>query len=150
MDIIGLESVIYGADNIKEATKFQQDWGLELVEKGNSGAKFKLPDNTTVQIFGSSDTTLPPASVIGPTAREVIWGVQDRDTLELIGTELSKDREVTIDAEGGLHSFDDLGYRIGFRITSREIKPLVFPNSNTVGNGSRVNKRADGFVTKKM
>ena len=72
MDIIGLESVIYGADNIKEATKFQQDWGLELVEKGNSGAKFKLPDNTTVQIFGSSDTTLPPASVIGPTAREVI------------------------------------------------------------------------------
>ena len=75
--------------------------------------------------------------------------MQDRDTLELIGTELSKDREVTVDVEGGLHSFDDLGYRIGFRITSREIKPLVFPNSNTVGNGSRVNKRADVFAQKK-
>ena len=72
MNIIGLESVIYGADDIKKAIRFQEDWDLELIEKGNSGAKFKLPDNTTVQIFGSSDTTLPPASVIGPTAREVI------------------------------------------------------------------------------
>ena len=149
MDIIGLESVIYGADNIKEAIKFQQDWGLELVEKGNSGAKFKLPDNTTVQIFGSSDSILPPASVPGSTAREVIWGVQEKNTLKLIGAELSKDREVTVDVEGGLHSFDDLGYRIGFKITSREIKPLIFPNCNTVGNGSRINKRADVFFTKK-
>ena len=76
--------------------------------------------------------------------------MQDRDTLELIGTELSKDRGVTVDVEGGLHSFDDLGYRIGFRITSREIKPLVFPNSDTVGKGSRVNKRADVFARKKV
>ena len=118
MDIIGLESVIYGADDIKEAIKFQQDWGLELVEKGNSGAKFKLPDNTTIQILGSSDSILPPASVPGSTAREVIWGVQEKDTLKLIGAELSKDREVTVDVEGGLHSFDDLGYRIGFKITA--------------------------------
>ena len=51
MNIIGLESVIYGADDIKKAIRFQEDWGLELVEKGNSGAKFKLPDNTTAQFL---------------------------------------------------------------------------------------------------
>ena len=80
----------------------------------------------------------------------MIWGVQEKDTLKLIGAELSKDREVTVDVEGGLHSFDDLGYRIGFKITSREIKPLIFPNCNTVGNGSRINKRADVFSRKKV
>ena len=79
----------------------------------------------------------------------MIWGVQEKDTLKLIGAELSKDREVTVDVEGGLHSFDDLGYRIGFKITSREIKPLIFPNCNTVGSGSRINKRTDVFFTKK-
>ena len=51
MNIIGLESVIYGADDIKKAIRFQEDWDLELIEKGNSGAKFKLPDNTTAQFL---------------------------------------------------------------------------------------------------
>jgi hypothetical protein len=145
MNIVGLQSVIYGAEDVEAATRFHEDWGLELVDKSSTGSDFKLPDDTTVHIRQIDDDSLPPPSVPGSTAREVIWGAADKDTLEAIGAELSKDREVTIDSEGGLHSYDDLGYQIGFRVTTRAIKPLNFPDSNTVGNASRVDERADVF-----
>ena len=34
MNIVGLQSVIYDAEVVAEATRFQADCGLELVEKG--------------------------------------------------------------------------------------------------------------------
>jgi len=146
MNIVGLQSIIYGVEDVDLATRFQEDWGLELVEKGKTGSSFRLPDNTSVDIRSVGDENLPPPTVLGSTAREVIWGAADKDTLEAIGAELSKDRKITVDSEGGLHSHDDLGYRIGFRVTTRDVKPLTFPDSNTVGNASRVDQRADVFA----
>ena len=143
MDIVGVESVIYGAEDVVAATKFHEDWGLELVGKWEDGANFKLPDNTTVQIRRINDPDLPPPSVPGSTAREVIWGVKTKKSLKAIGDELSSDRDVTTDDEGGLHSHDDLGYRIGFKLTARKPKPAKLPKINTVWTAPRVNKRAE-------
>ncbi|MDA1324335.1 MAG: VOC family protein [Proteobacteria bacterium] len=145
MKIIGVESVVYGAEDVEQATRFHVDWGLELTDKGVAGSDFKLPDDTTVHIRAIDDSSLPPASVPGSTAREVIWGVEDKATLEAIGAELSSDREVTADAAGGLHSHDNLGYRLGFRISARKPKPVGLPDTNTVWNAPRVDTRAELF-----
>lgn len=145
MKIIGVESVIYGAEDVAAATQFHVDWGLELTDSGDAGADFKLPDATTVHVRGIDDGSLPPASVPGSTAREVIWGVEDKAALEAIGAELSKDREVTANGQGGLHSFDDLGYRLGFRISARKPEPLQLPDTNTVWTAPRVDQRAEMF-----
>jgi hypothetical protein len=142
MNINGVESVIYGVEDIDASTRFHVDWGLELTQSGASGADFKLPDDTTVQIRSIDDASLPPASVPGSTAREVIWGVADQATMEAIGTELSKDREVTSDDAGMLHSQDNLGYRIGFKLSARRPKPVELPDTNTVWNAPRIDERA--------
>ncbi|MEE9290984.1 MAG: VOC family protein [Alphaproteobacteria bacterium] len=145
MNIIGVESLVYGSEDVAAAIKFHEDWGLEPTEKGESGADFKLPDDTTVHVRAIDDPALPPPSVPGSTAREVIWGVEDKDSLDAIGAELSRDRDVTTDVQGGLHSHDDLGYRIGFRLTVRKPKPVRLPETNTVWTAPRVNKRAEIF-----
>jgi hypothetical protein len=145
MKIIGVESVIYGAEDVAAATQFHVDWGLELTDGGASGADFRLPDETTVHVRGIDDASLPPASVPGSTAREVIWGVADKDTLEAIGAELTKDRDVRADNHGGLHSHDDLGYRLGFRVSRRSPRPLQLPATNTVWTAPRVDERAEIF-----
>jgi len=145
MKIIGVESVIYGAEDVDAATRFHVDWGLELTHKGPAGSDFKLPDDTTVHVRRSDDACLPPASVPGSTAREVIWGVADKATLEAIGAELSTDREVTADPDGTVHSHDNLGYRLGFRLSTRKPKPVSLPETNTVWNAPRIDKRAALF-----
>jgi hypothetical protein len=145
MKIMGVESVFYGAEDVDAATRFHEDWGLEVTDKGAAGSDFKLPDDTTVHIRSIDDTSLPPASVPGSTAREVIWGVEDNATLEAIGAELSTDREVTTDSGRGLHSHDNLGYRLGFRVSARKPEPVSLPETNTVWNAPRVNTRAELF-----
>lgn len=60
MNIVGLQSVIYGAEDVDAATRFQEDWGLELVEKSTTGSNFKLPDDTSIHIRQIDDDSLPP------------------------------------------------------------------------------------------
>jgi len=145
MKIVGVEALIYGSEDVAAATRFHEDWGLELVEKGAAGADFTLPDRTTVHVRAIDDAALPPASVPGSTVREVIWGVADAASLDAIGAELARDREVTTDVAGTLHSVDDLGYRIGFRLTLRTPAPVSLPVTNTAWNAPRVNQRAEIF-----
>jgi len=53
-----------------------------------------------------------------PNIRETFYGVADKQTLEQIGAELSKDRNVRVDAAGVLHSVDDSGIALGSRSLS--------------------------------
>ena len=71
---------------------------------------------------------LPAANVAGSTGRETVWGVRDKATLEQIGAELSSDRQVRRDTDGVLHTTDDEGLAIAFRVTKRhayDAKPAL-------------------------
>ena len=65
MNIIGVESLVYGSEDVTAAIKFHEDWGLEPTEKGKSGADFKLPDDTTVHVRAIDAATLG-AGIDGP------------------------------------------------------------------------------------
>ena len=73
---------------------------------------------------------------------EVIWGVDTPATLEAIGTEMARDREVRRDADGTLHIVDDGGLPVGFAVTRRKELSLEPPPINTVGTYGRLNRQA--------
>src|SRR5579872_4560636 len=123
MPIMRVESIVYGVDDVSAATAYFEEWGLKTREKGATGAEFALPTGQSVQIRGAGDNVLPKAIEGGPTVRETIWGVDSKTELDKIGAELSKDREVTRDAAGGLHTHDDIGLRIGFRVVAPGVDP---------------------------
>jgi catechol 2,3-dioxygenase-like lactoylglutathione lyase family enzyme len=150
MNIVGVESLIYGSEDLDAAKRFYTDWGLDLVSDTAAGADFALADGTTVLIRGVDDPSLPPAAVPGSTVRECIWGVDNQATLDAIGADLAKDRAVEADQTGTLHTIDDLGYRIGFRVTSRNEIGLGLPDTNTVGTTTRRNARADAVSERKI
>lgn len=123
MPVMRVESIVYGVDDVAAATTYFEEWGLTLREKNASGAEFALPTGQSVQIRGTGDSALPKAVEGGPTVRETIWGVDSKAELDKIGAELSKDREVTRDAQGGLHTHDDIGLQIGFRVVAPGVDP---------------------------
>jgi hypothetical protein len=155
MNIVGVERIYYGAANVALATRFHKDYGLDCVDEGAEGADFRLLNNTSVHIRRADDGTLPPAKidwapVSDSTAREVIWGVDTRATLEAVGAELAKDRAVRADNEGLLHTVDDQGYHIGFMVTQRKAVKTTLPETNTVDNIGRLNRVADGSIRKSV
>src|SRR5262245_40614228 len=101
MQIVGVDSAVLGVEDMDAAQKFFLDTGFNVVERGRSGAMFECLDGTSVILRLSGDSALPPAVAPSPTARETIWGVKDAATLEKIGAELGKDRDVSL-GSGGL------------------------------------------------
>jgi hypothetical protein len=150
MAILGIEQLIYGVEDLEKASRFQEDWGLERINSGAHGADFRLQNNTTVHLRQAGDGALPPATIrwlphlTRSTLREAIWGVDSEKSLQAIGAELSRDREVKNDASGMLHTVDDCGFHIGFIVSRRKEIILKTTEVNTLGSYARRNRQADG------
>lgn len=135
MKICRVESLIYGVEDMEAGVRFYQDWGLKLTSRSDTAALFTLPSGQTVVLKSAADAALPKAPIAGSTVREIIWGVNTQASLDALHKELQRDREVVADAEGTLHTVDDLGFGIGLRVQNgvAPAKPL----------GKRVNKPFD-------
>lgn len=115
MTILRVESLVYGVEDLDAGIRYFDDWGLPCAVRGAHGADFTMPSGQTILVRSSKDAALPAAPDGGSTLREAIWGVSDSAALQRIGAELGRDRNVTADAQGGLHAHDVAGFGIGFR-----------------------------------
>jgi catechol 2,3-dioxygenase-like lactoylglutathione lyase family enzyme len=96
-----------------------QDFGLKpRVADGEDGV-FEALDGTSVTIKHASDPSLPPPIADTPNIREVVYGCVDQASVDAIGAELAKDREVRHGEGGSVHAYDDDGYPLAFRVTTR-------------------------------
>ena len=136
MKIRRVESMLYGVDDTEAGVRYYRDWGLQMKSQTAGAAEFTMPSGQTIVLKPASDASLPKAPNAGPTVREVTWGVDNQASLDEIRAELSRDREVRADSDGSLHSHDDSGFGIGFRIAN------VVATSAASG-GERMNKPFD-------
>lgn len=125
MNIIGLDTLVFGIEDMDAGHQYLLDYGLTPVDVGPAGGRYEALDGSAVELRHASDPGLPVANAPSPNIRETIYDVADAATLEAIGADLARDRAVRRDAEGTLHTLDDGGYAIGFRVTRR--RPIVVP-----------------------
>ncbi len=140
--LVGIESVIYGVEDVAQSTKFFGDFGLEQIEKSKSGATFATSEKTTIALRNHDDETLPQAQEPGSTVREIVWGVDTKEHLDALAADLSRDLPVLTDADGTLHTVDPNGYGIALRVTDKEPVALQPVTLNTIGDAVRLNARA--------
>lgn len=133
MSIVGIDRVVLGVDEMDEARRFLSDFGLSEVEPGSAGARFRAQDGADLVLRNARDTALPHAVGSPVNARETVWGVEDKATLERIGAELSRDRQVQLGTDGVLRSIDETGYGIAFQVTQRQATSLGPALQNTYG-----------------
>jgi hypothetical protein len=140
MAINGVETVIFGAADTGELSRFFDDFGLVRSREGQGGGvDYLLPEGSKVLVRRSDDPSLPPPFLPNDGPREVIWGTTDQLSLDAIEKELSRDREVTRDPDGTLHTQDPNGLRIGFRLFQRQPIPPVELAENSLTHHPRRN-----------
>ncbi len=142
MNILGLDGVVYGVEDLDRCIAFWNDFGLDQQASNEDGASFTTVDGASIIVRKIDDPALPPAPEQGSTVREVYWGVDAPRTLEAIANEIGKDREVTIDDDGTVHSTDPSGYAIGFRVSSVTVLPVEPTTYNAPGANGRIDKPA--------
>jgi catechol-2,3-dioxygenase len=143
MTIKRVESLLYGAEDISAGVKFHEELGLETVESGASGATFRTPSNQFIFIRKSSDTAVPTAPEGRNAMCECTWGVDTKEALEGLGSELAKDRQVRRDADGSIHTQDESGNNIAFRVTVPSEIRFDPPQTNLVTMAGRINTIKD-------
>jgi catechol 2,3-dioxygenase-like lactoylglutathione lyase family enzyme len=141
MSIQRIESVTYGVADVAAGIRFFDDIGLEKVEEGSQRASFRTPVNQFIHVRDIGDASLPKSPESGSTMREIVWGVDSQASLDALGAELSRDREVSATPDGTLHTRDETGFAIAFAV-SKPIEAKVEPHAqNSFGATGRLNRR---------
>ncbi len=122
MNILGLDNLVFGVDDLAASRQYLLDYGLhEVGFDPVAGGSFAALDGTGITIRRSYDPGLPPLppGAHSPCLRETIYGVDSAETLAALQAELAKDRPAERGADGVLRAVDDGGFAIGFQLTVR-------------------------------
>ncbi len=125
MAIIGIETILYGVDDVAECTRYFEDFGLPVLERSETHTHFRLPEGSNVLIRHISDPAIPKSKLVGTGACEVIWGVDRQDNLDRLVKSLGRDRDISFDADGTAHCLTDDGLAIGFRLYREDATEVV-------------------------
>ena len=104
MKILGLETLVFGVDDVASAARFLTDYGLTPVDVSAAGGRFEAIDGTAVVIAHQGDPQLPAPPAPGCRLRKTVMGVVDAATLSAIEAELRRDREVRRLPNGSIES----------------------------------------------
>src|ERR1700730_6481838 len=116
MPINGVETALYGVDDVALCTRYFEDFGLPLLTKTDQYAHFRLEEGSNVIIRSIGDPLIPQSQLAGTGVHETVWGVDNDTSLEELARELGKDRELRRDPDGTIHCQADDGLAIGFRV----------------------------------
>lgn len=123
MAIIGIQSLVYGVNDVKECTRFFVDFGLPLVSSSPEESVFRLDEGSEVRILPVNDKRLPECSLVGTGVREVVWGMDSAEAVQALAKDLSRDRQVKADEDGTIHFLSDCGLPLALRVFAK--KPVV-------------------------
>lgn len=133
MNIVGLDSLVFGVDDVSACTEYLTDYGLTPVGVTQSGGYFEALDGTSVEIRHKDDPALPAALGTASMLRETVYGVGDQATLNALAEDLGSDRELTRHDDGSFSTFDDMGFGIRFQLTVRREFELAAEQVNAPG-----------------
>ncbi|PXW97552.1 glyoxalase/bleomycin resistance protein/dioxygenase superfamily protein [Sphaerotilus hippei] len=136
MNILGLDTLVFGVDDLAGARQYLLDYGLDEVSySADRGGVWAALDGTSITVRPADFPGLPPLppGARTPCLRETVYGVADAATLAALTEHLSAEREVSLGEDGVLRCMDDGGFAVGFQVTVRRPYSARFLGFNVPG-----------------
>ncbi len=140
MAILGVQSVIFGVDDLQQCAKFWTDFGLQPLSHTETESVFEVATGSQIVVRRRWDPSLPTAYADKPGIRETIWGVDTQDSLERLVADLSRDRPIQRDADGTVHFLADDGMPLGRRVWHKRAVVSQPDPVNAPGRIQRLNQ----------
>jgi len=143
MTFIGIDSVVFAADDMKLARRFFTDWGLKKITATPGATVFETAIGSQVVLYPPGSRRPPPPAAPGLGFRETIWGVSSWRHLKQIANELSRNQDLKVDDDGTIHAIDPNGFGVGFRVWRRKRSLKLEPTEyNSPAARARVDRVA--------
>ena len=140
MAILGIESLVYGVDDLELCTRFWDDFGLKLLSRTATESIFEVATGSRLVNMRRGDPRLPRAFSDRPGVHETIWGVDTPEALSALVENLSRDRSVRRDPDGTAHFEADDGMPFGLRLWKKRPVVSIADPVNTPGRIQRLNQ----------
>jgi len=140
--VLGIDEIVYGADDFDACRGFFGDWGLTIRRDDESGLDFETLNGCRVLVRRIGDATLPPAIEAGPTLREVVWGVADAASLAHIADNIAGAPGFVREGEGDslrVGCTDPNGLAVRFQVTRKHDVEVDCAVMNTWNAKPRLN-----------
>jgi catechol 2,3-dioxygenase-like lactoylglutathione lyase family enzyme len=144
MDVLGIDEITYGADDLASCQRFFDDWGMRLVESDEQALVYETLNGCRVIVRRIDDPALPPAIEAGPTLREVVWGVTDQHVLERFATRIGALPGYVNDGVR-LGCTDPNGFAVRFQVTRKREIEVECAAMNTWTDKPRMNQRSPAY-----
>ncbi|WDF72535.1 VOC family protein [Novosphingobium sp. KACC 22771] len=141
MSILGVESVLFGVDDLALHSRFWTDFGLPVESISATEAVFRLASGSRIILLPLGDARLPsPDPFDGNGVKLTVWGVDNAENLERIAASLATEVAVTRDAEGTVHCVCPDGQPIALRIWDKRPVTSAASPVNTPQTQPRFNQ----------
>ena len=134
MDIIGPDALAFGVDDVGACRDYLTAFGLKPIDVDGGGGFFEALDGTGVFVRRRDDPRLPAPMETAAMLRQTIYGVADQATVNAIGDELAKDRQVERRDDGSVEAKDDHGFALKFQVTKRRVLKMEGEKVNAPGS----------------
>jgi len=140
MAIIGIQSLVYGVEDVGRCTDFFEDFGLPLEARSPTESRFRLAEGSTVVVRPLEAARVEGSAIVGPGVQETVLGVDAPQALDALVSDLAADRPLRWDAEGAAHFLTNCGLPLALQLSQR--RPLVTAPDpvNSPGKVERLNR----------
>lgn len=148
MDVLGIDQITYGADDLALCKRFFSDWGMVLQEERPDLLSFACQNGCRVVVRPTDAPGLPAAIEAGPTLREVVWGVSSEEVMTRFAAlmpALPGFISETVDGVARLGCTDPNGLAIRFQVTQKHEVDVDCAAMNTWSHRPRVNQRSPAY-----
>ena len=138
--INGVETVIYGVEDVDLCVRYFVDFGLPLVEHAaGQSATFELEEGSTVIIRPLAETIVPGQKLVGSGVQRTIWGVPDQKQFDRVVAKLRKSTTIDIAEDGTAYFLDCDGIGAGIRVYNKKQIWGAPDPVNSYANINRIN-----------
>jgi catechol 2,3-dioxygenase-like lactoylglutathione lyase family enzyme len=144
VSILGIESVIFGVNDLAQHTRFWTDFGLLVENADKIETVFRLPSGSRVTLYRHGDPRLPsPDPFAGDGIKETVWGVSDQASLDRYAASLAREVSIATASDGTVRCLCPDGQPIALRPWVKrpfvsEASPVNTPTSHPRFNQHRI------------
>jgi len=138
MPILGIETLVYGVEDLDQCTRFFDDFGLVQHAKTPDFTHYRLDQRSNVILRKLGDPALPEGFA-GSGVKEIAWGVDTQESLDILAARLEAHQSITRSDDGTVRTRTPTGMQIALRVW--EPKRVVYAPDplNSPGNPQRLN-----------
>lgn len=142
VQILGLQRLTFGVDDVETAHNFLRDWNLRCISSSDKRSLFATQEGAEIELHVSDAEELPGAVHADCGLREIVWAVADAASLYAIEASLAKFCDV-VWHDDVLRAHDPTGFSVAFTPSRLEKLAPATPPVNIPGRPVRINQPVD-------